>query len=426
MAVSFGFSVGDIIAGINLIITGIRSVRVVGGSSAQYQALSLQLESLKAGLTAVDSLKLAFTAQAEYKAISEATRRCQLCVETFVATIAKYQHWLQLSKQGWKANLRGVQWAFCKRKDIEDFRDQLSQHTSSISKLGLGQVKSHMVNESTYEIAKELRAGASRSCGLIQKLSILQAGFFEHLKLCNEQLVEQVSWLKNSNEDLHAKVGGLQNLLQLQQSIPPQVLLQRPVQFLDACGRVTAFHLDFIDCVGALLAVLKIRFRQNGVTEKGMQKLDKFEFVLRDRSEELSLQEPWQVVLKPGQSVYMSMVFRQPGFSSQCPGCGFEYPVARSIDIDCIRSVLDLRKDNLAILEVYKLSIFDKSVNGRTSIAQAGSSKQSSDKEWSTSGDELNEFRRVQIDRSEVPFPGPYRLEYLQAYLVDYFKATVV
>ncbi|MCJ1435150.1 hypothetical protein MMC27_004520 [Xylographa pallens] len=342
MALSFGFSVGDIIAGINLIITGIRSVRAVGGSSAQYQALSTQLESLKAGLTAIDSLRPALTAQAEHKALSEATRRCRLCVETFLASIAKYQHWLQPSKHGWKASLREVQWAFCKRKDIEDFRDQMSQHSSSINmlmntvqvRLGLDQVPSHLVIESTHEIAKELHAGASRSSDLIQDLSIQHANFSERLELCNEQLVEQVSRLNNSNEDLHAKVDGLQKLLQFQQSIPPQILLQRPVQLLDACGRVTAFHLDFIDCVEAFVAVLKVRFRQNGVTEKGLQKLDNFEFVLRDRSKELSLQRPWQLVIKPGQSVYMSMIFRQPRISSRCPGCGFKYPAEKSVDID--------------------------------------------------------------------------------------------
>ncbi|MCJ1418215.1 hypothetical protein MMC32_004562 [Xylographa parallela] len=301
MAVAFGFSVGDIITGINLIITGIRSVRATGGSSAQYQALSTQLESLKACLTAIDSLRPALTAQAEHVALSEATRNCRLCVETFLATIAKYQHWLQPSKHGWKASLRKVQWAFCKRKDIEDFRDQLSRHTSSINmlmnslqvKLGLDQVESCIVIQSTHEIAKELHAGASRSSDLIQNLSIQHASFSERLERCNKQLVEQVSRLNNSNEDLHAKVDGLQNLLKLQQSIPPQILLQRPVQLLDACGRVTAFHLEIIDCIEAFIAVLKIRFRQSGVTDKGLQKLDNFEFVLRDRSKELSLQQPW-------------------------------------------------------------------------------------------------------------------------------------
>ncbi|KAI4256657.1 MAG: hypothetical protein L6R42_006093, partial [Xanthoria sp. 1 TBL-2021] len=93
----------------------------------------------------------------------------------------------------------------------------------------------------------------------------------------------------------------------LQLELPPQVVLQKPVTLLDACGQVSAFHLDFINCPEAFLAVLKIRFRQHGVEQRGLQMLDDSQFVLEDRRGKLDLTRPWTQILRPSQKVDMSM-----------------------------------------------------------------------------------------------------------------------
>lgn len=113
----------------------------------------------------------------------------------------------------------------------------------------------------------------------------------------------------------------MRRAVQLQVELPPQVPLQKPITLLDACGKVSAFHLDFISCSEAFLAVLKIRFQQYGVEDRGIQMLDDSQFVLEDHKGKLDLSRPWSKVLKPSQKVHMSMVFRDNISSSTCPAC---------------------------------------------------------------------------------------------------------
>ncbi|KAI4259184.1 MAG: hypothetical protein LQ352_000858 [Teloschistes flavicans] len=138
MSAGFGFSVGDIVAGLKLIKQSIEALQDTKGSSADFEALGHEIASLKAGLEAVEDLKLDQTFGPESKhclAIGQAIARCWQCVETFLSTIAKYQPWLRSKAPAclnWKANLKKIQWALCKKDDVNRFRAQLERHTSSI------------------------------------------------------------------------------------------------------------------------------------------------------------------------------------------------------------------------------------------------------------------------------------------------------
>lgn len=336
MAVPFGFSIGDFVAGINLIITCVQSIRGTRGSSAEFMALSTQLESLKSALATVTSLNLERAAPQEHLAIQEATTRCQRSIEGFVQAIAKYQPWLQPSKKGWRANVRKIQWACCRRKDIEDFRDQLARHASSMSimltslqvKLGIDrgnqQRKCHSIIESNLTTSKQINVGVLQNYDLMKRITAQQTESYKRSSFDQEELLRKLTGLQDNHENLTQSILKLQSMLQIQEEIPPQVLLQRPVILLDACGRTAAFHLDFVVSADALVAVLRIRFQQFGVTAKGLQKLDRLEFVLRDRRRELSLRRPWNSIFQPGQNVDMSMVFRRPQLPTTCPGCHYE------------------------------------------------------------------------------------------------------
>ena len=58
MAASFGFSIGDFIAGINLIVTAMKAVQDHRGACAEHRALLIEPESLEAGLHAIDELAI--------------------------------------------------------------------------------------------------------------------------------------------------------------------------------------------------------------------------------------------------------------------------------------------------------------------------------------------------------------------------------
>lgn len=141
MSAGFGFSVGDLVLGLKLIKQSIEALGDTKGSSAEYQALTHEIDSLKDGLEAVEDLRLDNRLGPESKtciAIQEAVSHCQRCIDVFLSTITKYQPWLRTNESSgsaWKVNLRKIQWALCKREDVNRFRSQLERHSSSISML---------------------------------------------------------------------------------------------------------------------------------------------------------------------------------------------------------------------------------------------------------------------------------------------------
>ena len=110
-------------------------------------------------------------------------------------------------------------------------------------------------------------------------------------------------------------------LQQLQDSLPPQVLLQQPVIFTDALDRIAPIHLDWISTWDAFLAVLELRF-----AHLGYNKIKRREFALQATGsrKDLLLTRSIGKCLMPGQYVDMSMVFQdQAGeqLSNTCPHC---------------------------------------------------------------------------------------------------------
>ena len=141
MSAGFGFSVGDLVLGLKLIKQSIDALQDTKGSSADYQALTHEIDSLKDALEAVEDLQLEQRLGLKSKpclAIYDAVARCWHCIESFLATISKYQPWLRndpASGSAWKANLKKIQWALCEKNDVNRFRARLERHSSSISML---------------------------------------------------------------------------------------------------------------------------------------------------------------------------------------------------------------------------------------------------------------------------------------------------
>ena len=330
-AVPFGFSIGDFIAGINLIITSINALKDATGATAEYQALNNELESLRAGLKAIDDLNILQHARRQNTAIDEATERLKHCVETFVGRIAKYQPWLQPGKNGWTASLRKVRWALCKKDDLIKFRSELERHSSSINMLLITlQISQSLEIKQEQEQHRNIMQATSSTAAVIQEDTTLTKDIITGL---SKQQMDFIQLLMTGHQRLLSEVANLRQILQLEREVPSQVPLQKPVILHDACGRVAPFHLDFINSTEAFLAVLKVRFRQYGVSSQGLQKLDRSEFLLRDRQRILSLNLPWERLFKPGQIVDMSMSFHHGAYQEACPSCGTEN---HAVGLSCV------------------------------------------------------------------------------------------
>ena len=158
--------------------------------------------------------------------------------------------------------------------------------------------------------AMDLQSITAKNMELLNGLSMEQRQFFTKLVDANQQMAHDLRQMWST--------------VQAQLEIPPQIHLQRPVVLLDACGKISAFHLDFINSIEAFRAVLKIRFQQEGVRSSGIRMLDNSEFILQDQKGFIDLSKPWGRVFRPNQRVNMSMIFRWDIPPSICPACDFK------------------------------------------------------------------------------------------------------
>lgn len=317
MSVGFGFSVGDMVAGLKVIKDAVEAVKDTKGASADYAALVAEITSLQDGLEAIDDLQLSYRGLPKQQiAIERAIGACRKCVDDFTTSIAKYQPHLQNQATGMISSYRKIRWALCKKEDVAIFRTRLERHTSSINMLILS-LQAH----------GQASAGGGQGCSSSTLMPLNQTqdrATLDTLRSLSAEQRQCFEIVMRQNKDLMRSVQDLQKMLQIQMTIPPQVLLQQPVILLDAFGKLAPFHLEFIDCLETFTAVLKIRFRKEGVRQPGLAKVDNREFTIQEtrRRRPIDVEKPWSKVFQPGQEVDMSMVFhRLESPSSTCPGC---------------------------------------------------------------------------------------------------------
>ena len=313
MAVGFGFSVGDLFAGLKLIKDSIEAVHDTKGSPADYLSLVREIICLQDGLKQVEEIQSEHSlSETQHAALERAAYACQESIDVFLSSISKYQSHLNADASGIRSGLRKIKWALCKKEDVAKFRSQLQWHASSINLLlvtfqARQNLQSTKIESSTavnipredYHISEALKG-----------LSLEQRQIFIAMTLQNRQLVQSIEELRKT--------------LQVQATIPPQVLLQQPVVFLDPFGKTAPFHMEFIDSLDCFMAVLKARFQSAGVTSAGLSKLENHDFLIQDsrRRWPIDLKRHWSSVFQPGQYVDMSMVFhRFACLPNTCPTC---------------------------------------------------------------------------------------------------------
>ena len=138
--IPFGFSVGDFIDGVNILIDAVHSLSDTYGAQADYKELENELQSLNSGLDAVRSLSLESFNETEISPVSAAVNKCRACVEDFVRRNRKFKSLettagKKWSLAAWKKIGRGVQWTIWKKEDVTNFRHQIHSHSGAIGTL---------------------------------------------------------------------------------------------------------------------------------------------------------------------------------------------------------------------------------------------------------------------------------------------------
>jgi len=140
LTMSFGFSVGDFIGGIELIGTVIASLRDSGGASSEYRELIQELLALEHALIQVKRLdeSSSLQHQAQYLALTQAACHCQHTIDAFWTKARRYQPHLVLSdgvgsvsartKSAWMK----IRWSLCRSEDLAVFKLNIMAHTQAI------------------------------------------------------------------------------------------------------------------------------------------------------------------------------------------------------------------------------------------------------------------------------------------------------
>jgi hypothetical protein len=132
---SFGFSVGDFIAALEVISTVINALRESGESGPQYRELVSQLYSLETALLQVKQMELEEEQRSEYIALRQSAAQCQRTVDAFWTKVLSYQKHLRTdgSTSRLKDDWMRIKWAMCQQEGLARFKADLAAHTQSIT-----------------------------------------------------------------------------------------------------------------------------------------------------------------------------------------------------------------------------------------------------------------------------------------------------
>ncbi|KAK3386172.1 hypothetical protein B0H63DRAFT_192709 [Podospora didyma] len=309
MSAGFGFSAGDFIAALNLVGTVASALRDTCDASGQFAELVAHLDILEKALIEVNNLDLDDEQIAEKIALQQAAAQCQLTIDKFWKKIQKYQPHLRSGggstsgrsqfgrgsrnaiKDGWMR----IKWTVCKAEDVDKFKADLRGHTSSMQVLllmtqmserssplyhfkpteSLANDPIHCLGKSASLRDKKQDGQRKTLAGRIQQTSFTWmnqlASIASSVSSCLQQgreLLEITANVMKMNIQIFQAILNLQHHLT---RIPAQVERQQPVYMIDALGRESPFHLEFIRSADAFLAVLRANFVQAGV---GTDKID--------------------------------------------------------------------------------------------------------------------------------------------------------
>lgn len=360
-APTFGFSVGDFIAGVSLVRKLIQALNDSAGARASYRQLISELSDLDGALTAISNLQLSPAQSAQKIALEQVASQCQLSITTFLDKNAKFKGSLGVapgqptSAPRWQASLHKIQWALCKDNGIKALRTEIQAHTRTLNLL-LSTIQMYSLTlivlsdprvqaDKTSRVSLKLQEQGIDTCANLAERTEAQTVETHALVQQNHHLLasqaHQIASVARfidghperatESDDLKLLVTNVMEsnakifitVLQMQQllsNIPPQVDRQQPIVFEDAHGRLLPIYIELINSFPAFQAVLEVKFRD----VPGLKKVQSLEYTVQDVASrrKIDLTKSWESTFRPGRRMNMSMIFQQnEAQSSSCPGC---------------------------------------------------------------------------------------------------------
>lgn len=129
-------SVGDIIALVTLAAQIYQALDDTKGSSSQYRELVQQLKSFQTTLR-VAELSLSrpdvIASEAAVERINEEIRACRKLLDKFDEHVRAYRQALTRNRRSAIVAIRQIMWSLTKQRDIAELRQNLTQHSQTIT-----------------------------------------------------------------------------------------------------------------------------------------------------------------------------------------------------------------------------------------------------------------------------------------------------
>ncbi|KFY35368.1 hypothetical protein V494_05963 [Pseudogymnoascus sp. VKM F-4513 (FW-928)] len=331
MASPFGFFGGDFGAAVELVSTVANALSENSVARKEYSELVSELYSLETALQQVKMLKVSDSQYSELVGLRQAACRCQQTIDGFWRKTQKHQNHLRLngSSSRLKDNWMKIRWAVCHKDDIAQFKADIAMHTESIQLLlSTVQIKSTDIAKESQEV-HNIALAAKLHTGYIECLQRLSSSIGQ-----GKQLLQIAAKILRTNLRIFQTVVAIQTTMD---NLPSQIERQQPVYLIDALGKHSPFHLEFVRSAEAFTAVIKINFKALG--EQAVQKIERRRFVIQDSTtkRDIDLTANWEACFQPGQHVEMSIIFTDWGRHSrtQCPKCENDCICPMDSDIKC-------------------------------------------------------------------------------------------
>ncbi|KAF7872152.1 hypothetical protein EAF04_003077 [Stromatinia cepivora] len=132
---AFRFSIGDFIAGLQVIYDVVQSLKSSVGSTAHQHALTQELLSLEKVLAEIKALCPEICECSQLDLLKTITNQCQETIHQFYLKIKKYQPNLTPGGSGslYKGIFRKIKWSLCEKGDIERFCKEIAGYVRLIS-----------------------------------------------------------------------------------------------------------------------------------------------------------------------------------------------------------------------------------------------------------------------------------------------------
>lgn len=141
-AVPFGFSVGDFVAGVELIHKAAKALRSVSGATEQYQQTLLDLSLIESVLRRVQGLTPATASEETIRTVQLCGLACQVPLERFLNKIRKLERHLNFGCNpdakdilGIKKGSRKLQWAIILEQDVAKLKASIGPGMDIINTL---------------------------------------------------------------------------------------------------------------------------------------------------------------------------------------------------------------------------------------------------------------------------------------------------